>query len=167
MSIKKPLDVFVYLDLRNSKNDYNLLYRCIQVYFKVHLKQYELVNFKIISENHLHKITQQKFDITQNLDVIQQSLVNIKQIINNEKLKTTNECWFLLISNGNIKNIYKNVSLFLINKNPQKKECFYTIHKNQLYIDNKLSKIEKLDSLKILTSSLNELLQSNKQIRYH
>lgn len=169
---KKPLNIYVYLDI-NESNDLNVIYKCIEVFIKVNIKEHYVDKYVIINSNRLRnveytdneKMENNKINKIQD-DVVQKSLIYMKNIIHNEKLKTANECWFISISNGNIKNIYKDVCLFLINKNPKKQECFYTIYKNKLDINKALDKTDKIKSLKVITNSLTELLKSNKIIKY-
>jgi hypothetical protein len=85
----------------------------------------------------------------------------------NLKLKTSNEVWFFYISNGDITNKYKNISVILLNKCPMMKKTNYVITKNTIDININYTKQEKLKNIKNITDTLDHLFKSNKVIQYN
>jgi predicted choloylglycine hydrolase len=82
------------------------------------------------------------------------------------KLKGNNETWFVYISKGNVKEIYKNVFVTLVNKNPCIKTCSYAINKNDIVINKTDDKSVKLENLKEINKTFMELFYSENTITY-
>ena len=74
------------------------------------------------------------------------------------KLKSTNETWFFYISSGDVKDIYRDVFVVLLNKNPREQKCFYVINKNNTS--------ESKELFNISNSTICEVLVGEKTITY-
>lgn len=160
------IEVYLYIDLELQPHDFELVKKCISLHFQTYYKNYNFSKFIYCN---------QEVDKTQTEDVIKNGLITFHNMFKKLKLKSKFPIWFVYISNGDIQNIYKNVCVFLLNTQPNKKECFYTISKNPfvLYDENynSLEKNDKIiqfknlnDNLKTLISQIND--DSAKKISY-
>ena len=118
-SYKKILDIYYCIDLDKNLQDINNIAKCLETYIIVTFKEYELNIFKSLDYLNSDKS-----------DVVKSGLFTFNRMYKDLKLKTPNDTWFIYISNGDIKNEYKNIFVLLLNKNPSEKCSFYIINKN-------------------------------------
>ena len=154
----KLLDVYYCIDLDKSVQDINLIEKCLETYIIVHFKEYKLNIFK-----HLEKKNDNKY---KNDDVVKSGLFTFNKMYKDLKLKSPNDTWFIYISNGDIKTEYKNVFVLLLNKNPQEKSSFYVISKHQIDIKRNDINTNKINGLKFLKKTINELFDTSRSITY-
>lgn len=152
-----PLEVYVYIDFP-STYDSNIITKCIEVYLKTQLSCNEVVKFQVVEDLQ---------NIYTGDDIVKKGLSIFVKLYEQLKLKTTNETWFIMMGNGNIRNLYRDVSVLLLNKNPTLKECCYVISRNQLSITRDMSKAEKLENIKRFTKDIGQLINSQKVIKYN
>ena len=149
----KKLDVYYCIDL--SDQDIDNISKCLETYIVVFFKDYKLNIFK-----RLDYISKNKSD------VVKSGLCTFNKMYNDLKLKTSNETWFVYISNGDIKDDYKNIFLLLLNKNPSDKCSYYIINKNEINIKKHDASADKLTALKFLKKTIHELFHTNRSIKY-
>ena len=101
-----------------------------------------------------------------NEDIIKRGLTTFNNMINSLKLKSSNDTWLFYISNGNINNIYKDVFVILLNKEPIFKKSHYLINKKTIDIKKDSNKETKMENIKVFNKDLLELLRSEKVIAY-
>ena len=156
---KKPLDIYYYIDLKPDQ-DINIIERCLRVNLSVNNKEYEIdkfVNCSSLVKNNTE---------TDNEDIIKSGLITFNNMVSSLKLKSSNETLLFYISNGSINNLYKDVFVILLNKEPMFKKSYYVISKNAIDITKESSKEHKMENLKIFNRNLQELLRSEKTITY-
>lgn len=151
----KKLDVYYCIDLDKSEQDIDNISKCLETYIIVTLKGYKLDKFK-----RMDYINKDKSDI------VKSGLCIFNKMYNDLKLKNSNETWFLYISNGNIKDEYKNIFLLLLNKNPSEKCSNYIINKNEIHIKKNDTVTNKLIGLKFFKKTIHELFNTNRTINY-
>jgi hypothetical protein len=152
------LDVYLIFDL-GPDIDIDIIEKCIKIYLLAKLK----CNVHVC-QNVTEAIVK-KGDIRQ-YDIIKRGLHYFSEAYKDLKLKSTNKCWFIYISNGKISGFTSNVSLILLSKNPGVKECSYVISKRLFNVLKESDKSTKLEELKVLTRSLTEVVSTTKTIRY-
>jgi len=155
---KRPLDVYYYIDLK-SNQDISFIERCLRINLNVNNKEYEIDKF-VNCFNILNKIN------GDNTDIIKRGLIMFNKMVEKLKLKSRNEMWFFYISNGNINNLYEDVFVVLLNKEPMFKKSYYVISKESISIDKELTKDQKIKRLKLFNKNIEELLRSDKVITY-
>jgi hypothetical protein len=155
----KVLDVYLIFDL-SSSFDIDVITKCIKVYLIKKLN-YEVNKCENITEMFAKKGEYRKFD------VIKRGLQYFSEANKMLKLKSSNECWFIYISNGKIHGFSNNISLILLSKYPAISECFYSINKRLFNILKNSEKEIKLDELKIFTKSFTEVVNTTKSIKYN
>jgi hypothetical protein len=158
---RKILDVYYYLDFDDDTIDTNFLERYLQVNIIVNTKQYYCINRFVNCDNEYINT-----DKISNEDVIKRGLLIFNKMFRRLKLKGVNDIWFIYLSNGNIKNIYQDVFVTLINKNPCIKTCSYVINKNSINVKRNQDNSVKLERLQDVNKTLNELFVTNKTITY-
>jgi hypothetical protein len=154
----KVLDVYLIFDLSCSF-DIDVITKCVKVYLITKLN-YEVDKCENITEVLTKKGEFRKFD------VIKRGLEYFSEANRMLKLKSSNECWFIYISNGKIHGFSSNISLILLSKHPGMNECFYSINKRLFNILKDSEKEIKLDELKLFTKSLTEVVNTTKSIKY-
>lgn len=152
------LDVYLIFDL-GPDVDIDIIEKCIKVYLLAKL------NCNVHVCKNVTESVVKKEDLRQ-YDIIKRGLHYFSEAYNVLKLKSTNKCWFIYISNGKISGFTSNVSLILLSKNPGVKECSYVISKKLFNILKEAEKSAKLEELKTLTRSLTEVVSTTKTIRY-
>jgi Ni,Fe-hydrogenase I large subunit len=150
----KKLEVYYYLD--NNFETPNDIDKCLRLFLEIKFKEYELVKCENFTNDKIYDET----------DFIKNGLLTFNNMYNKLKLKSNNVIWFMYLSNGNIKELYKKVFVILLNKSPHNKECTYIINKRELNIDSQMNRDEKLENLKYFNKTLQELFYSGKQIKY-
>lgn len=158
-SDKKPLDVYYYIDV-NLDQDINIIERCLRINLTVNNSEYEIDKFINCSSSIKNNIEKNDEDI------IKRGLMTFNNMVSLLKLKSTNDTWLFYISNGSINNLYKDVFVILLNKEPMFKKSHYIISKNPMDITKESSKEHKMEHLKFFNRNLQELLRSEKQITY-
>ncbi|NDC95785.1 hypothetical protein EB118_19160 [bacterium] len=149
-----PLSVYYCIDLPDS-HDTALIEKCLKTHIIVTQKDFQLINFvRYVKKS------------GKNEDVVKNGLYTLNKMYMDLKLKEQTSTWFFYISNGNIKNVYKNVCAILLNKDPCNKTCLYSIHKTPLVIDKQAEKNSKLSSIFDLNKSLYELFATTNTINY-
>lgn len=157
---KQILDVYYYINMDDTTN---LIEECLKLQLKVNQKLFHInkfVNCKTMILGKGNNIGKDKDDI------IKCGLLSFNYMFKNLKLKTNNETWFFYISNGDIKDQYKNVFVTLLNKNPSEQHCYYVINKNNVNINKTDSKYIKLANIKTVNSTISELFTCEKSITY-
>jgi hypothetical protein len=160
----KLLDVYYCIDLGDNQ-DINFVIKCLEIYIKTKCNEYTLNRFEkyeIINDKDKHKDKEYK------IDIIKDGLDTFNDMFKNLKLKSSDKTkvWFFYISNGNIGEKYKDISLILLNTNPMIKKANYVINKNIIDVNTNYTKENKLNGTKCLTGSLTHLFNSNKTIEY-
>jgi hypothetical protein len=153
--IKQLLDVYYYIDLDDTQ-DIEYIIRCLNLNIQVNQKQFELDKFECCNVNIR----------TNESDVIKRGLLIFNKMFKHLKLKGNNEIWFVYISRGDIKQIYKNAFVTLVNKNPSIKTCFYAINKSNIVINKTDDKYIKLNVIKEINKTFMELFCSDNTITY-
>lgn len=156
--IKKPLDIYYYIELKEDQ-DIDIIERCLHVNLSVNNKEYKIdkfVNCNYIKNN--------KDNVDE--DIIKRGLTTFNNMVNSLKLKSTNDTWLFYISNGTINNLYKDVSVILLNKEPIFKKSHYLINKRIIDIKKESNKEIKMENIKVFNKDLQELLRSEKVITY-
>lgn len=154
---KKLLDVYYYIDLDDTQ-DINYIEKSLDLTIRIHHTDFQIQKFQSCN-----------FNITVNEscdDIINRGLLVFNKMFKRLKLKGNNEIWFVYISKGNVKEIYKNVFVTLVNKNPCIKTCNYAINKNNLVINKTDEKSVKLQNLKEINKTFMELFSSENTITY-
>ena len=148
--------LFIYycIDLP-IEQDIEVIERCLRMHVEVKYRDTPITFMRFV-----------KTKLGKNDDVIKNGLYTFNKMFNELKLKTTDQVWFMYISNGNIKQNYKNVCAILLNKVPGVKSCFYSINKNPLKIVNDMGRIEKFDQVKNFNACLVELFKTENVIQY-
>ncbi len=154
---QKDLEVYVCIDMADT-NDITTIMKCIEVY--INAKQQE---FKLCKIEPFHMSNQ---PVDQKGDVVEHGLLCMREMFTNLKLKTSNDVWLIYLSTGNVRGFKEDVTLFLLNKQPGNRECYYSINKNCLSIPTIDNKDSKLQKLKILTKSFDQLFSTSKTIKY-
>jgi hypothetical protein len=146
MNGKALLDVYYYIDI---KGDVEFIERSL---YALNSRNYRINKFV---NSRLGEVEIDKHDIIKN------GLLTFNKMFENLKLKNTNETWFFYISNGNIKDVYSNVFIILLNKNPREQRCFYVINKNNIE-----PLLDTYNNEKVVTSTICEVLAAEKSITY-
>lgn len=150
---KKYLDVYYYIEL---EGDVQFIERSLKMQLGLHEKNYNInrfINCKQCLNKHGEKISKSN-------DIIRSGLLTLNKMYDNLKLKSVNETWFFYICNGNIKDLYQNVFVVLLNKTPSEQSCFYIINKNSIYNPDEITNV------KIANSTISEVLAGEKTITY-
>lgn len=155
---KNPLDIYYYIDLKEDQ-DINIIERCLRVNLSVNNKEHEVNKF--VNCNYIKNNSDNL-----NEDIIKRGLTTFNNMINSLKLKSSNDTWLFYISNGNINNIYKDVFVILLNKEPIFKKSHYLINKKTIDIKKDSNKETKMENIKVFNKDLLELLRSEKVIAY-
>lgn len=145
------IELYLYIDIDLNDNQMDLVKKCINLNLKTYYKNYQII--KIILCNDL-------IEKTSTEDVIKNGLLTFHNMFKKLKLKSKEIAWFLYLSNGNIQDIYKDICVLLLNTQPNKKECFYSINKEPFLLKNNeldLPKEQKLLQFKNLNDSLKNL----------
>jgi hypothetical protein len=154
--VDQLLDVYYYIDLDDTQ-DIEYIIRCLKLNIQVNQKQFKLDKFECCNINKL---------VNEN-DVIKRGLLTFNKMFRQLKLKGNNEIWFIYISRGDIKEIYKNAFITLVNKNPSIKTCSYAINKSNIVINKTDDKYIKLNVIKEINKTFIELFSSeNNTITY-
>jgi hypothetical protein len=157
---KQILDVYYYLDFDDKTIDVRFLERCLQVNIVVNIKEYDINKFINCNNEYIHTIR------IGNEDIVKRGLLIFNKMFRRLKLKGTNDIWFIYLSNGDIKDIYQDVFVTLINKNPCIKTCSYAINKHSVNIKHEDPRLVKLEQLKEVNETLKELFVTDKTITY-
>lgn len=88
-------------------------------------------------------------------DLIENGLMQM-QYITRSIQTDSQEIWTLYLTTGDLLS-YTNVTLLLLNKQPSKRKCMYTIHKQSLDLFSHQTKDIKLQKIKTLSASITEL----------
>lgn len=152
----KKLDVYYCIDL-DFTQDIDYIENILNLNIKVNKREFLLDRFERVKINEL---------VTSNSDVIRSGLLTFNKMFRDLKLKSTNDVWFVYITKGNIKEVYKDVFVTLLNKNPSENVCVYAINKNNIMVNKKDEKDVRLLNLKEINKTINELLVSNNSITY-
>lgn len=156
----KLLDIYYYIDIGKTQ-DINYIKKCLEIYIKTKCNNYTINRYE-------EYILDKKLENNDNkADIIKNGIDIFNQMYDKLPLKSSHDLWFFYISNGNIKDKYKDVSVVLLNKNPMIKRTNYVINRNIIDIDVNYTKEKKLDGTKCFTNSLNHLFNSNKTIEYN
>jgi len=181
----KLLDVYYHIDVQKT-HDITFIEKGLEIYIRAKCREYSINKFlsydmalikenntiekenEMTNNNKTELTTQNEINNTEveNEDVIKNGLNKFNEMFNKLKLKTANEVWFFYITNGNIGDKYKNVSVILLNKCPMIKKANYVINKTQIDVNINYTKAEKLKGTKCLTNNLNHLFKSQKTIDY-
>lgn len=155
MNEKCLLDVYYYIDI---DGDVEFIEHSLKLQLTDGYSINKLVNYK----NKVLKDDITKDDIIKD-DIIRNGLIKFNEMFKNLKLKSSNETWFFYISSGNVKDIYSNVFVVLLNKNPKEQKCCYIINKDNI---NKTINANTLSNAKVASVTICEVLKSEKTITY-
>ena len=151
------LEVYYCVDMdKGDEKNLSCIEKCLKIFIEVNYRDYKLTKFERYVKSRCVK----------NDDIIKNGLYTFNKMYNEYKLKSSEKIWFIYISNGNIKTMYKNVCVVLLNDNPIEKECFYIINKNPLLFNTDMSKELKVEYLKQLNKYLKELFDTQQVIKY-
>lgn len=150
----KKLDVYVCFDFDDNQ-EIDVIESCLKVYLSIKFQTYKLDKFEIYKP------------MITDTDIIKKGTLVFSEMYQTLKLKSPNETWFIYMGNGSVQNIYNNVFVLLLNKTPNKKECYYTINKNNMIISAQMLRNDKLNTLKILTKSFDEIINTKKILKYN
>jgi hypothetical protein len=149
MNEKCLLDVYYYIDI---DGDVEFIEHSLKLQLKIFGRSInKLVNYK--KKGH---------DITKD-DIIKNGLLTFNEMFKKLKLKSINETWFFYISSGNVKDIYSNVFIVLLNRNPKEQKCCYIINKENI---EQTINANTLSNTKVASVSIREVLKSEKTITY-
>ena len=152
------LDVYYCIDVE-SNIDEEILAKCICVYIKSKLTNWKLNTFQ--------KVSKYSCKLSKNQDdVVKHGLFQFRNMFKNMKLKSTNETWFIYVSNGKVENIPHEVGVILVNKVPSQNQCMYAISKSTFTPLKILEKPEKLEKVKIFSKAIEENFSKCKIINY-
>lgn len=145
-------DIIFCIELDN-KSDVDFVKNYISIFFRV--------NFPTIKQTFHQCYMKESYDdedsIDYEIDLLQRGLECLSKIQGKCKICET---WIFYIGVGSIYNYGKclnDVTLVLLDKNPKKRECIYSVHKNKLDISKTLSKDTKFNNINILANSLKYL----------
>jgi hypothetical protein len=147
------LDVYYYVAL-NSDQDIDFIEKYLQIYLNTKVSNYKINFIKRFDES----------QILEEKDVIKNGINVFNEMFEKLKLKGKNDVWFIYINNGNIKDIYKNIFVILLNNDPKEKRCRYVINKNSIDLPKVLDKYKKLEILKTFGKSLDQLMTNDKNV---
>jgi hypothetical protein len=153
MNEKCLLDVYYYIDI---DGDVEFIEHSLK--FNIGHSINKLVNYK--KKGLKDDIT--KHDLIKD-DIIKNGLLTFNEMFKNLKLKSTNETWFFYISSGNVKDIYSNVFIVLLNRNPREQKCCYIINKDNI---EQTINANTLSNTKVASVTIREVLKSEKTITY-
>jgi hypothetical protein len=152
MNEKCLLDVYYYIDI---DGDVEFIEHSLK--FSIGHSINKLVNYKNKGLKHDPHLKGGKDDIIKN------GLLTFNEMFKNLKLKSTNETWFFYISSGNVKDIYSNVFIVLLNRNPKEQKCCYIINKDNI---EQTINANTLSNTKVASVTIREVLKSEKTITY-
>lgn len=152
---KQLLDIYYYIDL-DSTQDIEYIRNCLGLHIRVNQKQFQICKFQEFCN----------IQMVNESDVVKRGLLVFNKMFKQLKLKGHNEIWFIYISKGNVKELYENVFVTLVNKNPCVKTCLYAINKNHITVGKADDKLVKLDNIKQINGTLSELFSSENTITY-
>jgi len=163
MNEKCLLDVYYYIDV---DGDVEFIEQSLKLQLTLNCNSHsinKLVNYK--------KGGTLPFNIKCKDDIIKNGLLTFNEMFKNLKLKSTNETWFFYISTGNVKEIYSNVFIVLLNRNPREQKCCYIINKDNIEqtINTNTFNIKRqgtLSNTKVASVTIREVLKSEKTITY-
>lgn len=155
---KKLLDVYYYIDFDDTICDVEFIEKCLRLNVTVNQNDFIVDKFINCSKSIIVKNTDQ--------DVIKRGLVIFNRMFRRLKLKSSNSIWFIYLSNGNIKEIHKDVFLVLVNQNPCLKTCSYVISKHELRISKNEDKTSKLSKIKNISNAIKHCFTTDKTITY-
>ena len=150
---KRDLEVYIKIDLPDDYDIVNIL-KCIEIYIKTKQTEYNMAGLYNYTDKSLR------------VDVIERGLHTFSKMFEDYKLKTKSEVWFIYLSLGTIQRMNDEMTLLLLNRNPGERECYYTINRNKLDMKISMDKAKKMESIKVLTKSLDELFSTTKTIKY-
>jgi hypothetical protein len=162
--MQEKLNVYYYINICDNQNDLSVIENYIKVYINVYLGEFMLNKF--VNCSYLFKHSKQERENETNQDTIKCGLSSFNTMYDKLKLKEANKTWFLYIANGNIKDIYKNVFVMLLNKNPSEKITNYSINTKTLDVSKKYTKYEKIKNLELLSATIQELYLTKETITY-
>lgn len=148
------LSVYYCIDLPHTY-DTELIERCLRTHITVTENGFDTIEFSRYFKT-----------FGKNDDVIKNGLYTFNKMYNDLKLKKSNTVWFIYIGNGNIKNLHRNVYAILLNRDPSSRSCYYSIHKNPLYVLNESTKDNKMKVVKDLNKGLYRLFATKHMIAY-
>jgi len=170
MNEKCLLDVYYCIDTTNlvrqdtitdaGDESVEFIERGLKLQLTLNCKNYninKLVNYNKEIKDDTVKDDTVKDDTVKD-DTIKSGLLTFNKMCQNLKLKSTNETWFFYISSGDVKDIYRDVFVVLLNKNPREQKCFYVINKNNTS--------ESKELFNISNSTICEVLVGEKTITY-
>lgn len=148
---KKPLHIYYVFDFPETQ-DTDALTLALSVCIKTKCVDRDIRTFQQIDT--LSVAPKERND----KDVMKRGLYIMMNLYRVLKLKTTHDVWFVYAGTGNIWGVKQDVSVFLLNKVPGVKECFYIVNKNRLKVDPAVEKERKLRDIKVFTKSVSEIL---------
>lgn len=155
----KNLLIYYCMDFALDTVDKCTIIKCLEVYIKVKKKQYNTVK--------LEEFDSQSIKYNNEFDAIQRGLQTFTTMYDKLKLKSTCETWFVYITSNKIRAIPKQVGVILLNTDINNSKCFYSINKNNAFvIDKHDTRTIKLEKVRELTKSLDDLMTLRNKINY-
>jgi hypothetical protein len=168
---ESPKSLEVYYHWSFGSEPEPLLEKCLRVHLETKHPEYSLVKLQRFDfDEVLHggdRISPSLSTIFQTQDVIKKGLLTFNYMYRFLKLKTVNEVWFIYVGNGDVQELYKDVSVVLWNNQPADKRCRYTIYEDALHISNEMSRDHKLEGLKTFNKMLSQVFTTDKTIKYY
>lgn len=165
MNGKCLLDVYYYIDI---DGDVEFIEHSLKLQLTLNCNSHsinKLVNYKKGGREHDPHLKggTLPFNIKCKDDIIKNGLLTFNEMFKNLKLKSINETWFFYISTGNVKDIYSNVFIVLLNRNPREQKCCYIINKDNI---EQTINANTLSNTKVADVTIREVLKSEKTITY-
>lgn len=159
------IQVYYVVDLDTKVFDTYTITKCLHVFLQTTFRDHLFVRFQ-----HVPFIPLIDPNDTHTDDVIKRGLLQFTFMFETLKLKASGPTWFIYISNGNVivndQKILENVGVMLLNKQPEYKECIYTIHKTPFQVFKGETREKRLEDLKTFSKTFKELFQSNQVLKY-
>lgn len=149
------LDIYLFIK-EDPTLDIDNIVKCLKVFL--------VTKFQVKP----NKVQVEQVPVDPEMDALERGLYTFAKAFHELKLKETHPIWFVYFENGNIRNFKNDVCLLLANKEPQIRQCVYTILKHSLSIEKTSDRSEKLNKLKMFNKSLEQLFagDNKRKIRY-
>ncbi len=140
-------DIIFCIEL-DSKSDVEFVKRYISLFFNI--------KYPTIYQTYNHCYMKESYEDEEivELDLLQRGLKCLSTIYSKCKICET---WLVYVGTGNINNNgkkLKDVTMVLLDKNPKKRECIYSVHKKRLNVNKDLTNIKKIENVQVLANSL-------------
>lgn len=148
---KKPLHIYYVFDFPETQ-DTEVLKLALSVCLKTKCMDRDIRVFERVDASCVAPKERNERDVMKRGLYV---MMNLYRVL---KLKTAEDVWFIYAGTGNISGVKPDVSVFLLNRCPGVKECFYIVNKKRLRVDPSVRKEQKLQDVKVFTKSVSEIL---------